>query len=411
MQGYLMTTITMCVLLPASVAVAELNGAQIVLKSGDQAGVNVPVEVAIETDESPAMIEVACPDSGKKFPATLRDGKLTFLVDALPANAEKTLSVVVSERPDDKPARVMVTKKADEDIVDVVIDGALFTSYHYGKEWRKPFLWPVNCEGGVCITRDYPMEVESTPRFARDHPHHKSFWSAYGEVNGHDLWAEGSGAGNQVTQEVTFGSGDAYGWVRSVNVWEDKDGNPIINETREYRFYATPESARLFDAKVTFSAEYGEALFSDTKEGGIVSARMRPDICGPKGTITNALGDVDEKNCWGKPSPWCDFSGNIPDVGMRGLTIFDNPGNLRYPSCWHVRSYGLMGANAFGYSYFNEKDYNKGLIPENGDLTIAVNDTLTFDYRMYVHSGDVAEAAVAARFSDYANPPQASLAK
>jgi len=76
-----------------------------------------------------------------------------------------------------------------------------------------------------------------------------------------------------------------------------------------------------------------------------------------------------------------------------------------------VRSYGLMGANAFGYSYFLEKDYNKGLMPENGSLTIPANGTQEFTYRMYVHSGGVEEAAVAARFNDYAKPPQASLVK
>lgn len=411
MQRYFLTTIMIAMMCMASVAFAGLNGTQIKLTSGDQAAVNVPVEVAIETDEAPAMISVVCPDSNKKYPATLRNGKLTFIVDELPANAEKTLTIEVSDRPSDAAPRINITKKSEGDILDVLIDGVHFTSYHYGKEWRKPFLWPLNCEGGVGITRDFPMEVGDTPRFARDHPHHKSFWTAYGEVNGVDLWAEGADAGNQVSGEVTFGSGDAYGWIRAANVWEDKDGKPIIKETREYRFYATPESARLFDATVTFSAEFGEVLFNDTKEGGIVSARMRPDICNAKGIITNAHGDVGENTLWGKPSPWCDFSGEIPDVGMRGLTIFDNPANLRHPSSWHVRSYGLMGANAFGYSYFLEKDYNKGLMPENGRLTIPANGTQEFTYRMYVHSGSVEEAAVAARYSDYAKPPQASLVK
>ncbi|HEX72896.1 MAG TPA: hypothetical protein ENN65_06240 [Candidatus Hydrogenedentes bacterium] len=355
------------------------------------------------------MISVACPETGARYPATLRDGKLVFIAKTLPADAEITLVVTTSERPGDVAPRVLVTKKADEDILEVHIDGAHFTSYHYGKEWRKPFLWPLNSEGGVGITRDYPMEVDSTPRFARDHPHHKSFWTAYGEVNGHDLWAEGTNAGNQVSGEVTFGSGDAYGWIRAANVWEDKDGNPVINETREYRFYATPEDARLFDATVVFTAAHGEVLFSDTKEGGIVSARMRPDISGGKAVITNALGDTGEGEAWGKPSPWCDFSGNVPDVGWRGLTIFDHPGNLRHPSSWHVRNYGLMGANAFGYSYFIKEEHNKGLIPENGDYTFAAGESLTFNYRMYVHSGNVEDAAVAARFADYAAPVEASL--
>jgi hypothetical protein len=83
----------------------------------------------------------------------------------------------------------------------------------------------------------------------------------------------------------------------------------------------------------------------------------------------------------------------MKDVGWRGLAIFDHPSNLRYPTSWHVRKYGLFGANCFGYSYFREKEYNKDL-PENGDYTIKKGDTLTFHYRMYIHSGNVKDAQV-----------------
>ncbi|MCK5862512.1 MAG: PmoA family protein [Candidatus Hydrogenedentes bacterium] len=411
MSKTFMTISIAALLFVALGAAADLNGSRILLKSGEQDGVNVPVEIAVETDEAPAMISVVCSDTGKKYPATLRNGKLTFLMDTLPANTEKTLSIVVSERPKDSAPRVLISKQSDEDILDVLIDGVHFTSYHYGSQWRKPFLWPLNSEGGIGVTRDYPMDRKSTPKFARDHPHHKSFWSAYGKVNGTDFWGEGSSAGNQISGEVTFGSGDGYGWIRAANVWKDKDGNPKINENREYRFYATPENARIFDASVTFSAEYGEVLFSDTKEGGIVSVRMHPDLCYTHAIITNALGDVGEANTWGKPSPWCDYSGELPEAGTRGITIFDHPGNLRHPSSWHVRKYGLMGANAFGYSHFSGKEYNKGLMPENGDYTIAANDTLTFTYRMYVHTGNVEEADTAGRYADYAAPPKVSLDK
>lgn len=394
----------------ASFAHGDLSGRRIHVMTGEKACILIPVALEIDTREAPAYIAVTNPDAGTHYPATLRNGQIVFIVDALPANAEKVLTIMVSERDDDAPVRVLISKQSDADILDVLIDGALFTRYHYGSQWRKPFLWPVNVEGGISITRDYPMEAETTPRISRDHPHHKSFYTAYGEVNGHDLWAEGANAGTQRSGSVTFGSGDAYGWIRAENVWEDKDGNPLVDETREYRFYATPEAARLFDAHITFKASYGEVLLSDTKEGGIVSARMRPDISHARAVITNAHGDQGEGAAWGKPSPWCDFSGNVPDIGWRGLAIFDHPENLRHPTSWHVRNYGLMGANAFGYSYFLERDYNQGLMPENGDYTIAAGDSLAFAYRIYAHSGNVEDAAVADRYADYAAPPKTALA-
>jgi len=384
---------------------------QIQIETGGNACENTPVEVTLDPAGMPDAPAVKNTATGTLYPATLRDGKLVFIVDALAANAAVKAEVVPAERANGAAPRVNVVKKDGEDVIDVQIDGKPFTAYHHGVQWRKPFLWPVLSEGGVGVTRDFPMEVESTPKLARDHPHHKSLWSAYGEVNGHDLWAEGADAGNQRCKEVTFGSGDAYGWVRSVNKWETKDGTPLLDETREYRFYATPEKARFIDVFVTFKASQGDVLFSDTKEGGIVSVRMRPDICNAKAVITNALGDKGEDTAWGKPSPWCDFSGDVPGAGWRGITIFDNPANLRYPSSWHVRNYGLMGANAFGYSYFNEKEYNHGLIPENGDYTIPSGTELAFRYRVYVHSGNVEEAATAARFQDYITPPKVSVAE
>jgi len=371
----------------------------------------VPVTIPFSGETTAAALNVKNTQNGDIYPATLREGSLTFVVDSMDAAGKIDAEVVAAEDQPETAKQVLLKKRADEDVIDVTINGSLFTAYHYGTQWRKPFLWPVNTEGGISVTRDYPMDEESTPKPDRDHPHQKSFWTAFGEVNGVDLWGEGSGAGNQRCKNVDFGSGDAFGWIRSENVWEDQDGNPLIEEIREYRFYNTPENARLFDVFVSFKAGWGDVLFSDTKEGGIVSARMRPDICRKNAVITNALGDVDEARTWGKPAPWCDFSGDVPEVGWRGLTIFDNPTNLRYPSCWHVRSYGLMGANAFGYSYFNEKKYNQGLIPENGDYTIKSGESLDFNYRIYVHSGTVEEAKVAQHFEDYINPPKAAFTK
>lgn len=409
---------SLVILLTLSAALLTMFGAvantvvkSISIENGDAPRRYVPVEIALEAKDMPATVAVKNMETSALYPATLRNGVLVFLVDAMEAGAKIKGEIIAVEQTEGEAPRVSLVKRPDEDVVDVHIDGKLFTAYHYGAQWRKPFLWPLNSEGGVGITRDYPMEEESTPRLDRDHPHHKSLWTAYGEVNGYDLWAEGAEAGNQRSKDVTFGSGDAYGWIRSANMWETKEGAPIIEEIREYRFYATPENARLLDVFVTFKASQGEVLFSDTKEGGIVSVRMRPDICRAKAVITNALGDVGEEKTWGKPSPWCDFSGEVPGVGWRGLTIFDNPANLRHPSSWHVRNYGLMGANAFGYSHFNEKEYNRGLIPENGDYTIPSGGELSFAYRVYVHSGSVQEAEVARRFQDYATPPKAYFAE
>lgn len=410
MPRYAMAVLFLSAAAVTPVMATDLIHKKLTINTGVAGCQHVPVEINAEGADAPAIPAVKNTETGAVYPATLRDGKLVFVADSLAADSHIPAEIVSVEREQAVSPRVVINKRADTDIIDVQIDGVLFTCYHYGPEWRKPFLWPIKSEGGVGITRDFPMEVESTPKLDRDHPHQKSLWTAYGDVNGTDLWAEGVDAGNQRSKDVSFGSGDAYGWIRSVNTWETKDGAPVLEETREYRFYATPEKERLLDVRVSLKPSQGDVLLKDTKEGGIVAVRMHPAICHVNAVITNALGDSGENTVWGKPSPWCDFSGDMPGAGWRGIAIFDHPGNLRYPSCWHVRNYGLMAANPFGYSFYNEKDYNKGLIPENGDYTIAQGSELVFNYRVYIHSGNVEEAAVATRYREYMEPPMVQFA-
>jgi len=410
-----MRTISIALLLvliaAAAMSAPSLDNRRIHLEAGPIKSLTVPIALPCDLREVEGIVKVVETTTGKPAPATLRNGELVFVCEGAMPNTTHDYVVKVEKKFEGYVPRVVISKRENEDILDVVINDVPFTSYYYSNDWKKPFLWPVNSEGGVTVTRGYPMEPEGTPKVAQDHPHHKSLWSAYGDVNGADCWAEGENSGFQHSGEVTFGSGDAYGWIHAKNSWEDKDHKHILTEEREYRFYDTPEKSRLLDVAVTFTADNGDVTFKDTKEGGIVSVRMRPELSYANGVITNALGDQGEENLWGKPAAWGDYSGNMEGIGWRGLTVFDHPKNLRHPTSWHVRKYGLMGANCFGYSHFKEKEYNKGLLPaENGDYVIKAGSSLAFQYRVYVHTGDVKKAAVADRYVDYATPPKAAWA-
>ncbi|MCP4640323.1 MAG: hypothetical protein GY851_07825 [bacterium] len=291
---------------------------------------------------------------------------------------------------------VRITKQDAADALDVFIGGQHFTTYHYSNENKKPFLWPVLGEDGVPVTRSWPMgEAEDKT----DHPHHKSLWSAYGDLNGVDCWGEGSKSGSQVSGKPEFGSGADSGWIKVSNSWRSLEGKQVLAEAREYTFHNSPANARALDVKVTFTATDGDVLFKDTKEGGIVAFRIRDQIrADRKGTITIATGAQGESKCWGKPSPWCDYSGPLEDGKVRGIAVFDHPTNLRHPSRWHVRNYGLLGANCFGLSYFTKNEDK----PQNGDYTLKAGETLTFNYRVLIHSGDVNAADVAGQYAKYA---------
>ena len=92
-------------------------------------------------------------------------------------------------------------------------------------------------------------------------------------------------------------------------------------------------------------------------------------------------------------------SGTIEGAGALGVTIMDHPASFRHPTHWHVRDYGLMGANAFGYSHFYKGE-------RNGDHLLEEGERLEFLYRIFVHSGDVESADVPGHYADFANPPK-----
>ena len=83
-----------------------------------------------------------------------------------------------------------------------------------------------------------------------------------------------------------------------------------------------------------------------------------------------------------------------------GVAVFDTPGNLRYPTYWHVRDFGLMTANPFGISHFQPD------AGECGDYTLAKGETLRFTYRIFMHLGDAATARIKDKYHDYINPPR-----
>ena len=90
-----------------------------------------------------------------------------------------------------------------------------------------------------------------------------------------------------------------------------------------------------------------------------------------------------------------DYSGLV-DGKMTGIACFDHPDNLRHPTTWHARDYGLIAANPFGLHDFEKKD--KGA----GDYTIKKGESLTLKYRWLFHTGDTAAAKIEDRWKKWA---------
>lgn len=82
-----------------------------------------------------------------------------------------------------------------------------------------------------------------------------------------------------------------------------------------------------------------------------------------------------------------------------GIACFDHPANLRHPTCWHARDYGLFSANPFGLHDFTKAP--KGA----GRLSLAEGESLTLRHRWLLHAGDAVTAKVADRYAAWAQDP------
>ena len=100
---------------------------------------------------------------------------------------------------------------------------------------------------------------------------------------------------------------------------------------------------------------------------------------------------------------WVDYSG-VVDGASAGIAMFDHPSNLRHPTWWHARDYGLCGANPFGiHDFAGEPD-------GTGDHTIPAGGTLRQRYLVLFHEGDPGGADIEGRYRAWAGSGRAELA-
>lgn len=374
---------------------------KITVKTGLHARAHCPVSVACALPVGQAVSLKAA--DGTVLPAQVFEqngaSALAFVIDSLPAKTEVSYELCDGAAP-----VAGVTLKQHDEQIDVLCGGALFTTLHYGSKWAKPFLFPVIGPYGSTMTRSYPMipDVEGEPK---DHPHQKSFWTAWGDVNGTNSWEEKTAFGTIVCKDARIlENGPVRARIALSCDWLSENGSKLMEEEREYVFYMLPASARAVDMSVRFKATNCPVTFGDTKEGGICSIRVASSMDAKlNGTIVNAYGAIGEAETWGKRAAWCDYYGPVPG-GVAGICIMDHPDNYCYPTYWHVRNYGLMTANPFGLSYFHDNP------ARDGSLVLKNGETLTFQYRVFFHASDTKQAAVAERYHDYINPPKAAIA-
>lgn len=322
---------------------------------------------------------------------TRRSG-IFFLVGALIVNQGARAQEVSHSSSADPPKPISIQQ--GDGFVSALTEGQVFATYDYST-YARPILYPLRGPGHVDLTRHFPMR-EGVPGEAADHPHHKSVWFAHGDVNGLDFWSEKARIANQSLEILEGDASRGPGWI-AVNHWLKGD-DTLLTERATIRFVDRGD-LRLIDFEFQLTANT-DVTFGDTKEGTFAIRThpnlqlRRDDPSLPVGHAENSAGQTDGA-IWGQPAKWVCYYGQIGDAPM-GLALFDHPGNLRHPTTWHARDYGLVGANPFGLHDFLKQPAG------SGDFSLPAGQRTTFRYCIALFGGDFAREKIEQWYSDFA---------
>jgi len=282
----------------------------------------------------------------------------------------------------------------------IEIDGKLFSEYVV-KDTPRPFLYPVVGAGGESIVRNFPMRTDVAGE-SKDHKHHRALWFTHGSVNGMDFWSEEKQFGRQ--EHVAFRDVRAEGNKGSFTAdtkWVSAGGKCVMTDERRITVTALPEGEKHIDFDITLKAGEGDVVLGDTKEG-TMALRLCQSLSlkgeGAQGHAYNSAGDR-QKDIWGKKADWVCYYGPDPKGNKVGVVIFSHPSNLRSPTTWHARDYGLFAVNPFGVHDF--EGLKKGDQDGKGDYKIAKGDSLKLRYRFYLAKGRPKPDALEAKFKEY----------
>jgi len=309
-----------------------------------------------------------------------------FACSAVSADAHKA---------DEKAPTLDIKKEGEQH--QVLIDGKLFVGYNT-EDTAKPFLYPIIGPTGANMTRHYPMK-KGVAGESDDHPHHTSLWFAHGGVNGVDLWHSKGKAVKNVTSIITQPA-PHHASIAATDIWLKKNNTAMADVATAYGFAILQDGSRVIDYQTNIEPAdgVGQLLFADTKEGTMAirlapQLRLKGEVAA--GKAINSNGDKDGK-VWGKRAKWVAYWGVI-DGETCGVAIFDHPTNLRHPTWWHARDYGLVAANPFGISDFERGKHKRG----DGDYTVKQGETLKLHYRFVFFAGTAEQADIAGKYDQW----------
>jgi hypothetical protein len=258
--------------------------------------------------------------------------------------------------------------------------GVELTRYHFGPGLHRPFLFPVIGPSGQSLTRmGHPHDPES-------HSHHNSVWISHHDVSGINFWSDGGKGKVRHKRIVKFEDAGERSYLIAENEWVGGDGKVLLLETRRVTVLLLPDSEWLLIVDMEFNAKNGAVTLGKTPFG-MIGVRMAKTIGvnDGGGTIRNSDGAVNEKEAFWKRAKWVDYAGAITNDKLEGITLFDHPHNPNFPTYFHVRNDGWMGAS----------------LTFEGPREIRPNEPLRLRYGLYIHSDMKSADAIEAKWKQF----------
>ncbi|MGE0756781.1 MAG: PmoA family protein [Pirellulaceae bacterium] len=271
--------------------------------------------------------------------------------------------------------------------VSFQVDGRERLRWHFTTHYPRPFFYPFLGPSGSSLVR---MGHPGAP----NHDHHQAIWFAHAKVLGIDFWSNQGPARVRQQDWLAYQDGDAECQMAAQLGWYDgHDPRELLQQQLVAVLRPGDDDEMFLELQSTFhpvaeSLELGQTNF------GFLAVRMAKSISVHfgGGELTNSHGAKGEPSIFGKSASWVDYSGPVPVAGtqprqtvINGITFFDHPENPRYPTAWHVREDGWMGASPC---------LDEGLILKR-------TQPLVLRYLLHAHGGPVVRDradAVAARF-------------
>lgn len=262
----------------------------------------------------------------------------------------------------------------DEHRVSFQIDGVEKFCWNFGESYPRPFFYPFRGPSGALLTR---MGHPGAP----DHDHHQSIWFANNLVNGLNFWGNGTGTTIRQRQWLAYTDGDEEATMACLLDWLDPDGQAIMQQELVAAIVPLDDGEFALELQFTLKPSSDDEVVELAKTNfAFLAIRVAKSISARYGggQLTNSEGQVGEPEIFAKPARWMDYSGPVA-VGegsertttFEGITCFDHPSNRHYPTPWHVRQDGWMGAAV---------NLNEG-------YTLRSDSPLTLRYLLHAHRG------------------------